>query len=1339
MNSNITGDATRQAVECLGGYAYQIYASALAWATLMEGEVLHLEVAEDFAISTHSALNAVQVKRTNAKVTSNSAGIIAAIDSLVTLTLDNPDRIVTLRYLTTSEIGTEKRKEDRVDDQPFILAWSNLRRSGDLQALRKRIAKLSLSQRTTDFITDLSDSDLRNRVLRKLWFDCGQPDFSGLHSQLNEALVEIGNRKGIFATESEKARPAIIEKILLCSSENGRRQLTRSEFIRLFDQQSTTTIPNALIRSALFKNHPDFGVRTSIADIRPLIEPVIGDPGFSNQAPRDKLLKVVTNCFQRGVVWLHAGTGYGKTLLARTLVYRDLAKGGMLRLRNMPPQQIALTLDRARSELLLGNYDTIIIDDVAGFEIQAVATSVRTLVDQALGRQQSLIFTSYFRPNDATMTALGISSSSCVEIEKLTDDDLIQMVSDAPAMKDTWAKYVRFGSSNGHPQLSHALVEGLRRRGWPQSDLAKLPAILGSDQAINQTKDEIRRRLLHELPENTRLFAYRLSLITSTFDIHLAKAVAEVPGSLPAPGELLDSLVGPWIDKIANDEFQLSPLLAGSGSVQLGMLELQNVHAAIANALIRSQTIDSGRIDQLVMSGLAGKAQGALMGFVAATLSEKAEMITMLAANCLTLTMLRTDRPIFPANARLSIQLRMIQALFNLAEGKPEKFRAALRAFEDELCILNDDDAALGLRLTLGGKLLLMPQLAEAYPEFPMLIVSTVECAKVLGVDSKYEFAGQDYGYSDVTMSMGTALFIQQTINIKSLTSLGDMLKSLAALPAEDRLALVPPRDSIRYNPEQIIKSIWVKAKGEPNYISEDYAQHCMLFATTTAELGERDFSIAAIVTAAVIRSEEVSQHEDALAILDQAQLKFGSDFAIERAKAGIYFNTKDFQRQIQTIEPILPYMMEEGWIERAYLFRETAIAHGQLGDWNKCFERFDEARHFASKSKIEQMSFMEIGLQADSAVALWKGGSITKALQTISAALTRIESIDPSSGFRQRALVRLVRFTGFWMYAEFKRLKQTIHNIEADMVIGCNSNPNPHGGLDEMPVGPVKMIKYLLAQIDIATGQKAGIWKDEVSRFSDQDAVLSMECMLFFDAFQSALKLGSPEGIVEFGPQFIDAKHAYKQRALAEKEIGELESGRLPRVSAEVWEAERHDVASQIAVFMLNAIASQHADRLTQFLVLNEASGRPLIYPPEVGCLQRGDPVASNALQSIFGAVGSLRDSLAHGTRPIVPNLFITTLRLVDAIRMAMGFATCIEFVANWTFEKWEEAIREERFRFNTPLLAEQEIYKVLHCRERDLSSLSRLVLATHRYVGISLTAPHIAQLRKLASGQAA
>jgi hypothetical protein len=108
------GDAARQAVDSLRGYAYQVLASALAWVDLREREQLYLEVAEDYAVMAEK-LSAVQVKDTAASgtVTLNSPNVHEAIQSFVDLVGRNPDVPVELRYLTTSKIGTERGVSDR--------------------------------------------------------------------------------------------------------------------------------------------------------------------------------------------------------------------------------------------------------------------------------------------------------------------------------------------------------------------------------------------------------------------------------------------------------------------------------------------------------------------------------------------------------------------------------------------------------------------------------------------------------------------------------------------------------------------------------------------------------------------------------------------------------------------------------------------------------------------------------------------------------------------------------------------------------------------------------------------------------------------------------------------------------------------------------------------------------------------------------------------------------------------------------------------------------------------------------------------------------------------------
>lgn len=114
------GDAARQAVNSLIGYAYQALAAALAWLDIDEKGRLFLEVAEDYAIVAEQALGAVQVKDTegSGSVTLNSGNIRDAVAAFVDLVGRNPDISVDFRYFTTSEM-------EAIVDRPGGIAGLN--------------------------------------------------------------------------------------------------------------------------------------------------------------------------------------------------------------------------------------------------------------------------------------------------------------------------------------------------------------------------------------------------------------------------------------------------------------------------------------------------------------------------------------------------------------------------------------------------------------------------------------------------------------------------------------------------------------------------------------------------------------------------------------------------------------------------------------------------------------------------------------------------------------------------------------------------------------------------------------------------------------------------------------------------------------------------------------------------------------------------------------------------------------------------------------------------------------------------------------------------------------
>lgn len=160
----VDGDVARQALASLRGYAYQLYASALAWIALAPDETLHLEVAEDYAVSARERLDAAQIKDAPAsgKLTLRHPDVITAIDSYVDLVARNPGRVVQLHLLSTAQIGMERALADRPSDLPGLDYWRRAASGAAVKPLRQILLSLKLAEPTLAFISSRDDDALRH-------------------------------------------------------------------------------------------------------------------------------------------------------------------------------------------------------------------------------------------------------------------------------------------------------------------------------------------------------------------------------------------------------------------------------------------------------------------------------------------------------------------------------------------------------------------------------------------------------------------------------------------------------------------------------------------------------------------------------------------------------------------------------------------------------------------------------------------------------------------------------------------------------------------------------------------------------------------------------------------------------------------------------------------------------------------------------------------------------------------------------------------------------------------------------------------------------------------------
>ena len=239
------GDSSREAVEALGGYAYQIYESAIAWVTLEEKEKLFLEVAEDFATAASGYLKAYQVKRSTRSLTLNSKHVAAAIDSLVLLQTKNPDFRIKLVFHTTAEVGRERTKNNRIGTSGGIAYWKEVQKGTDPAPLRDRILSLNLEDATKTYVRNLNDDEFVNRFVCRLEWRCGQRSLEDSRNQLNSLLISYGATRNVLPEDCRIAGMAVISKVLEKVVGEQPRVLTREEFYSLFVSSTSVRVSNS--------------------------------------------------------------------------------------------------------------------------------------------------------------------------------------------------------------------------------------------------------------------------------------------------------------------------------------------------------------------------------------------------------------------------------------------------------------------------------------------------------------------------------------------------------------------------------------------------------------------------------------------------------------------------------------------------------------------------------------------------------------------------------------------------------------------------------------------------------------------------------------------------------------------------------------------------------------------------------------------------------------------------------------------------------------------------------------------------------------------------------------
>ncbi|WP_338848815.1 hypothetical protein V8J88_07815 [Massilia sp. W12] len=255
MSHNIQppqGDPARQALASLGGYAYQLYASCLAWLRLLPQQRLYLEVAEDYALQLQQAVQAVQVKNSASNISILSPDVLTAIDALIDLQARNPQHDVSLQFLTTASIACEQRLQDRINNGPVLSYWPLAAQGAEVQPLRTILLRAKLKQSSLDFIAARDDAALRRDLLSRITWVCGQSDLSALRAELDQQAIDFGSQiLQIEPDEAQRLAGAMLQTVLDTILTPGARCLTQADLRRLNQGINAVSIPKRELQNLL--------------------------------------------------------------------------------------------------------------------------------------------------------------------------------------------------------------------------------------------------------------------------------------------------------------------------------------------------------------------------------------------------------------------------------------------------------------------------------------------------------------------------------------------------------------------------------------------------------------------------------------------------------------------------------------------------------------------------------------------------------------------------------------------------------------------------------------------------------------------------------------------------------------------------------------------------------------------------------------------------------------------------------------------------------------------------------------------------------------------------------
>jgi len=1312
------GDMSREAINALRGYVYQIYQSALAWIELEPDELLFLEVAEDYTVVARNALKGVQVKETGHSVTINSDDIIASIDSFVDLRQRNPKLQVELRHLTTSIIGKEKSAVNRIGDTPTLETWRKIAKAGDVEPIRKILDASKLSKQTKSYIRKLDDTEFREEFLKRIHFDCGALNSKFIERQLRSKLLKLVMERGGVNSQVEGCLSSMLITLLQKAIQKEERFVDRNALEELLER--ATQIPvnraqfeaqNQLINKALAASVPQATnlVATRLSEPRPIDEVPFPAAIASRTIQIDNIVFSLT---QYGVSWIFGAAGVGKTIGAKIAARRLGGNWVGINLRGLNAEQVDAVISGAIDRLTEQKLDGFLIDDLeCSLEPHIVDKLfyLRAICNRA---DLLLLFTSPRPLSSDFLFSANLPASIEQKLEEFSENDIREILAGLGVHNANWAKYIHLVSGGGHPQLAIAAIQSMQNNDWDTNEFRTMDSLLVGNPAIEQVRARTRERLLNELPEGGRRLLERLSLKFGSFRRSFVSDMAQVTPAVPDGGSVFERLIGSWVDQHEIDRFSLSPLLSNYAVKTLTDEQKREINFEIANSLIKGQSLDPTEANSALLAAWSGKNTQVIFHLCIAVLSTEQNDLEMIAPHLMMFTLMRTDTFAYEYDPAVSQMFRGAQLLLLCQEeGSRERIQEVLDRFETESDRVEHDDMRTTTTLLVYAKLLLSTPKFGALPSFWNLVHKLEVLLENQDRDLPPELLGKVVAQEMDGVPLVGFVFLNQARQIKLINELLLVFEFLNSCGQELRQKLLKPYSNPDFVVDMLVSGAWLK-EHEANTI--DPPSHSDVFARLeefAKSWGHTDLAVCCRKYRAIIIDEYGGDKEQALAVLDEGLEFYGeTNSELVRAKAKVLYRAEDHQGSLKLSKALIDGDAPLSETEKAFLGRDAAISAEMQGDYETARRYYLYGSSAAGNCSIPNMVPMRIGLMADAALASWHAGDHETCLRDFVSVLHELKDIDPESSLRAAHCHALCRHVLLWIDQDITGEKRLLADGEETKIYpGVVSNPEPHSEIGKRYITPIEMAWYMLATIENHSCLDVGVTQNLVS-FLQKGPVFEGQFLLTSSRMRKAFTLLDTELFVAALRETV-AEFAYVKEQGDYKNSFDFKNvtyGSFPLPTLE-QQAGIADLTEQLVLsFVSNCIFVERVAELDKL----------------IGTLEEGQgfKVRKEFLNSLRGSGSttdyntSVAELLAIHRRAINKKETLSPVQVFDLAFKAFQIASLTNrtrVIAKYAFEwlnaKWIFIWKHQQFLLKSPAFYEKSITQV--CNAESDSLVDKLI----------------------------